>query len=72
MLKVLLPTDFSDIAWNAICYALEFLEDKVCSFYLLHTYTPAFYRMDYLVGGPSFSAIPDTGIDVSLAGLEKA
>ena len=71
MLKVLLPTDFSDIAWNAICYALEFLEDQVCSFYLLHTYTPAFYRMDYLVGGPSFSAIPDTGIDVSIAGLEK-
>ena len=71
MLKVLLPTDFSEIAWNAICYALEFLEDQVCSFHLLHTYTPAFYRMDYLVGGPSFSAIPDTGIDVSIAGLEK-
>ena len=71
MLKVLLPTDFSEIAWNAICYALEFLEYQVCSFYLLHTYTPAFYRMDYLVGGPSFSAIPDTGIDVSIAGLEK-
>ena len=71
MLKVLLPTDFSEIAWNAICYALEFLEVQVCSFYLLHTYTPAFYRMDYLVGGPSFSAIPDTGIDVSIAGLEK-
>ena len=71
MLKILLPTDFSDIAWNAISYALEFLEDQLCTFYLLHTYTPAFYRMDYLVGGPSFSAIPDTGIDVSIAGLEK-
>ena len=27
--------------------------------------------MDYLVGGPSFSAIPDAGVDVSLSGLEK-
>ena len=71
MLKVLLPTDFSDNAWNAISYGLEFLKDQLCTFYLLHTYTPAFYRMDYLVGGPSFSAIPDTGVDVSIAGLEK-
>ena len=71
MLKVLLPTDFSENAWNAISYALEFLKDQDCSFYLLHTYTPAFYRMDYLVGGPSFSAIPDAGVDASLSGLEK-
>lgn len=71
MLKVLLPTDFSENAWNAISYALEFLQDQECSFYLLHTYTPAFYRMDYLVGGPSFSAIPDPGIDDSLNGLNK-
>ncbi len=71
MFKVLLPTDFSDNAWNAIKYAMEFFRGESCTFYLLHTYTPAFYRMDYMLGGPSFSAIPDVGVDISLAGLEK-
>ena len=71
MLRILLPTDFSANAWNAISYAVNFYKDRECLFYILHTYTPAFYRMDYLVGGPSFSAIPDTGVDISMAGLEK-
>ena len=71
MFKVLLPTDFSDNAWNAISYAMEFFKNEQATFYLLHTYTPAFYRMDYMMGGPSFSAIPDVGVDISLAGLEN-
>ncbi|MCX2720753.1 universal stress protein [Lentiprolixibacter aurantiacus] len=71
MFKILLPTDFSDNAWNAISYAMEFFKNEQATFYLLHTYTPAFYRMDYMMGGPSFSAIPDVGVDISLAGLEN-
>jgi len=71
MLKILLPTDFSANAWNAIRYALKFLENRDCIFYILHAYTPAFYRMDYLIGGPTFSAIPDVGVDISMEGLEK-
>lgn len=71
MLKILLPTDFSANAWNAISYALNFYKERECIFYILHAYTPAFYRMDYMLGGPSFSAIPDVGVDISLAGLEK-
>lgn len=71
MKRILLPTDFSKNAWNAISYALEFFKDEVCSFYFLHTYTPSFYRMDYMMGGPSYTAIPDVGVDISLAGLEK-
>lgn len=71
MLKILLPTDFSSNAWNAISYAMELFKEEECKFYILHTYTPAFYRMDYLIGGPSFSAIPDVGVDVSVAGLDK-
>ena len=71
MFKILLPTDFSDNAWNAISYAMEFFKNEQATFYLLHTYTPAFYRMDYMLGGPSFSAIPDIGVDISLAGLEN-
>ncbi|MGI9547387.1 MAG: universal stress protein [Flavobacteriaceae bacterium] len=71
MLKILLPTDFSANSWNAISYAVNFYKDRECMFYILHTYTPAFYRMDYLVGGPSFSAIPDVGVEISMGGLDK-
>ena len=71
MRNILIPTDFSENAWHAISYALMLFKDEPCTFYLLHTYSPAFYRMDYVVGGPEFSAIPDVGVDISLAGLEK-
>lgn len=71
MKKILLPTDFSDNAWNAIGYALEFFKNEECAFHILHTYTPTFYRVDYMMGGPTYSAIPDMGVDVAQAGLDK-
>ena len=70
-MNVLLPTDFSKNAWNAIAYAMELFKSEKCNFFFLHTYTPSFYRMDYMLGGPLFSAIPDSDVDISLAGLEK-
>jgi len=36
MKAILLPTDFSENSWNAIVYALNFLEKCSCNFYLLH------------------------------------
>ncbi len=71
MKTILIPTDFSKNAWNTIAFAMEFLKEERCTFYFLHTYTPAFYRMDYMLGGPEFSAIPDKGVDASIQGLEK-
>lgn len=71
MKKILLPTDFSKNAWNAILYALELFKEEKCTFYLLNAYTPAFYRLDYMLGGPMASAIPDIGVDISLNGLES-
>lgn len=40
-LKILLPTDFSDNAWNAIVYALKLYADQECTFYLLNSVTIA-------------------------------
>lgn len=40
MKKILLPTDFSDNAWNAIFTALKLYADLECKFYLLHAYEP--------------------------------
>ncbi|AXG70782.1 universal stress protein UspE [Kordia sp. SMS9] len=36
MKNILLPTDFSQNSWNAIEYALRFLESAMCNFYVLH------------------------------------
>ncbi|WP_370003018.1 universal stress protein, partial [Winogradskyella sp.] len=36
MANILIPTDFSDNAWNAIEYAVEFFKNSSCNFYLLH------------------------------------
>lgn len=41
MKRILLPTDFSENAYNAISYAVQFYKDVECAFYILHTYTPA-------------------------------
>jgi nucleotide-binding universal stress UspA family protein len=71
MKKVLLPTDFSANAWNAIAYAVNYFQNEKCLFYILHTYTPTFYRVDYMMGGPVNSAIPDKGVELAQAGLEK-
>ncbi|WP_346883541.1 universal stress protein [uncultured Algibacter sp.] len=41
MKRILLPTDFSVNAYNAMRYALQLYKDTQCLFYILHTYTPA-------------------------------
>lgn len=40
MQRILIPTDFSENAWNAIDYAMQLFRNKNCTFYLLNTYTP--------------------------------
>ena len=41
MKNIVLPTDFSDNAWNAIFTALKLYVDVECQFYLLHAYEPS-------------------------------
>lgn len=40
MKRILIPTDFSQNAWNAIDYAMHLFENQETVFYLLNTYTP--------------------------------
>ncbi|MEO0902953.1 MAG: universal stress protein [Bacteroidota bacterium] len=40
MQKILIPTDFSENAWNAISYAMYLFRNRKCTFYFLNTYTP--------------------------------
>lgn len=71
MKKILLPTDFSDNAWNAIEYALQLFKDEVCTFYLLNTYTPAVYHIEYVLVNPAQFGLIDSERDTSLSNLEK-
>ena len=40
MKRIIIPTDFSENAFNAIAYALQLFAEESCTFYLVHTYTP--------------------------------
>jgi nucleotide-binding universal stress UspA family protein len=43
MKRIILPTDFSANAFNAIKYAVRLFEKEPCTFYLLNTFTPSAY-----------------------------
>ena len=36
MKNILIPTDFSDNAWNALCYGLSFFKKTHCIFHIVH------------------------------------
>ncbi|MBD1259084.1 universal stress protein [Maribacter polysiphoniae] len=50
MKNILLPTDFSDNAWNAIFTALKMFEISECNFVLLNSYEP---KISNLLGNKS-------------------
>jgi nucleotide-binding universal stress UspA family protein len=55
MKKIILPTDFSENAYNAIAYAIELFKNEECTFYLLNTYTPILYDSEYMYYTPTMS-----------------
>jgi len=71
MIKILLPTDFSENAYNAIKYAVELFENEECDFYLLNTYTPVLYDTEYVLYSPSPLSLHEIYRNKSLKGLKK-
>lgn len=71
MKRIILPTDFSENAYNAISYALHFFKDQECTFYLLHTYTPAIYQAEYILYSPGQIGLGDVYQASSMTQLEK-
>ena len=49
MRKVLIPTDFSDNAMNAITYAFELFKYEKCEFYIMHVYQDEIYTDEVLL-----------------------
>ncbi len=71
MKKILLPTDFSANAHNAICYALELFAGEECKFFLLNTYTPVLYDNEYLTYSSTQPTLTEIYRNKSLQGLER-
>jgi nucleotide-binding universal stress UspA family protein len=61
MPHILIPTDFSKAALNAVEYAFTFFKEEPCSFHLLNTYTPDFIHSRVMAlthgGGPHEDAM---------------
>lgn len=78
MKNILIPTDFSDNAWNAIFCALKLYWDEECSFYLLHSYEVSATRIkgarDSQKAGKLYEALAlksEKGLSEILDYLEK-
>lgn len=71
MKRILLPTDFSENAYNAIRYAVQLFEKEDCDFYLLNTYTPVLYDNEYLVYSSSQPTLTEIYRNNSMQGLER-
>ncbi len=62
MKRILLPTDFSENAYNAIRYAMHFFKQDHTTFYLLNTFTPVSYNVGYLVETPMPYGLEDVAL----------
>ncbi len=71
MKRILLPTDFSDNAFNAIRYAMQFFKNEECTFYLLHTFTPVSYNVGYLIENPMPYGMEDIAMMNSKRDIER-
>ena len=70
MKRILLPTDFSKNAYNAISYAVQLFKEEECIFYLLNTYTPAAYHTGMMIDSYSALQMEDITRNNSMEGLD--
>lgn len=71
MQRILIPTDFSDNAWNAIEYAMQLFSNRRCTFYLLNTYTPVIPSSRFMAKMVDGVKIVDAVRDASEKGLQR-
>lgn len=71
MKEVILPTDFSDNAWNAIFTALKLYANIECKFYIVHAYEPQALNMIGRKGQQRLGVIYDSLSEYSKQELDK-
>ena len=57
MRNILIPTDFSENAMNAVKYALELFKYEQCNFYYLHAYEDEVYEDEDLLKKETFDVV---------------
>lgn len=70
MKNILIPTDFSENAWNAAKYAIALFKNEQCVFHLLNTYTPNIAHSRFMAASINGSATDAIQYN-SQKGLEK-
>ncbi len=71
MKRILIPTDFSENAWNAIHYAMQLFRNEDCKFFLLNTYTPVIPSSRFMAPRVNGVRIEDALQTSSEQGLQK-
>ena len=71
MKNILLPTDFSENAFNAIEYAVQLFKEENCTFHLLNTFTPIAYNIGTFHDGYSTLMLEEITRKNSESGLEE-
>lgn len=72
MRKILIPTDFSENAMNAIKYALELFKYDISEFYIMHAYLDEIYADKTLVNRDRFDEVATMVSDRSSKLLENS
>lgn len=70
MRKILIPTDFSENAMNALKYACEFFKYDITEFFIMHAYQDDIYAEDNLVTRQNLAEITKSVSQKSKAQLE--
>lgn len=71
MKRILLPTDFSENAYNAIRYAVQLFKNIECTFHLMNTYRPPAYHSEFKEYSPPHIDLKDTYHTDSMTNLKK-
>ncbi|GAA4272856.1 universal stress protein [Aquimarina gracilis] len=69
--KILLPTDFSQNAWNAIEYATELYKNETCDFYILNAFNASGYALESMMVPEPGEKLYEEAKEKSEQGLSK-
>ncbi len=70
MKNILVPSDFSENAWNATRYAIELFKSQDCVFHIVNTYTPAIANSRFMASSLGGKVVADGERTRSENGLE--
>ena len=70
MRKILIPTDFSDNALNAIKYALELFKYEISEFYIMHAFQDEIYADEALISRDKLDKVTKSVNNASVKKLE--